>query len=242
MPTQLVPSTSSRLRNLEQQMISNEKNQLQKLNEQFLSYIERVRIFETYNNCLTVHCEQIEQAQQRTKANVIALKQEFNEYQTEKYQRDATNIQTINEQNNQKEKQIEIYKTKQTAAQGEHESYRKKIIELQKKFIDLQVNLLVNSCFRTKINIFIQTKTEQLRFEYENLNDDNIHYRKDLLSYQSLKSTILDELAHQRDIQQRLQIEVDDLKTQKQLAIQTYEADSQVLFVSFFTSFSNIQI
>lgn len=69
-----------------------------------------------------------------------------------------------------------------------------------------------------------------MRFEYENLNDDSNHYRKQLTYHQLLKSSILDEIAHQRDVRQRLQIEVEELKTQKQLASQSFEADTQVLF------------
>jgi hypothetical protein len=43
-----------------------------------------------------------------------------------------------------------------------------------------------------------------------------------------LKSAILDEITRQRDMSQRLQLEVDDLKIQKQIAVQAHEADSQV--------------
>jgi hypothetical protein len=62
------------------------------------------------------------------------------------------------------------------------------------------------------------------------LNDDNNHYRKHITYYQLLKSSILDEITRQRDIHQRLQLEVDDLKMQKQISIQAHEADTQVYF------------
>lgn len=75
---------------------------------------------------------------------------------------------------------------------------------------------------------FLKTKTEKLRFEYENLNEDSNHCRKQVSYYQILKSSILDEISRQRDMHQRLQLEVDDLKVQKQLTIQTHEADVQV--------------
>jgi len=77
-------------------------------------------------------------------------------------------------------------------------------------------------------------KTEELRFEYENLNDDNNHNRKHITYYQLLKSSILDEITRQRDMHQRLQLEVDELKMQKQLSTQAYEADTQVDFEKIF--------
>lgn len=46
--------------------------------------------------------------------------------------------------------------------------------------------------------------------------------------YQLLKSSILDEISRQRDMHQRLQIEVEDLKMQNQISSQTHEADIQV--------------
>ncbi|CAF4779999.1 unnamed protein product, partial [Rotaria sp. Silwood1] len=73
------------------------------------------------------------------------------------------------------------------------------------------------------------SKTEKLRFDYENVNDDSNHYRKQISYYQLLKSSILDEITHQHDIHQRRQLEIDDLKIQKQLSIQAYEADTQAI-------------
>ncbi|CAF4425608.1 unnamed protein product, partial [Adineta steineri] len=63
-------------------------------------------------------------------------------------------------------------------------------------------------------------KTEHLRFDYENVNDDNVHCRRQISYYQLLKSSILDEISRQRDINQRTQLEVDDLKMQKQITAQ----------------------
>ncbi|CAF0961402.1 unnamed protein product [Adineta ricciae] len=214
------PSTSSatgsymlatRHRNLNQQTVSNEKLQLRKLNDQFLSYIERVRLFETYNNCLTSHCEQIKAAQERTKTKLDLLKQEFDEYQQEKFARERKDIQLDNENIKDVEKQVDDVKTKEKFLQHEHDLNRQQIIDLQQQFIALQ------------------SKTEKLRFDYENINDDSNHYRRQISYYQLLKSSILDEISHQRDINQRVQLEVDDLKIQKQIAIQSHEADAQAI-------------
>ncbi|CAF4314941.1 unnamed protein product, partial [Rotaria magnacalcarata] len=46
---------------------------------------------------------------------------------------------------------------------------------------------------------------------------------------QLLKSSILDEISHQRDIHQCVQSDVDDLNRQKQLSIQAHEADAQAI-------------
>ncbi|CAF0900909.1 unnamed protein product [Adineta ricciae] len=202
---------ATRHRNLDQQTISNEKLQLRKLNDQFLSYIERVRLFETYNNCLTSHCEQIKAAQERTKTKLDLLKQEFDEYQQEKFARERKDIQLENENIKDMEKQVHDVKTKEKFLQHEHDLNRQQIIDLQQQFIALQ------------------SKTEKLRFDYENVNDDSNHYRRQISYYQLLKSSILDEISHQRDINQRVQLEVDDLKIQKQIAIQSHEADAQAI-------------
>ena len=60
------------------------------------------------------------------------------------------------------------------------------------------------------------------------MSDDTQHYRKQLSYYQSLKSCILDEISRQRDLHQRTDLEVEDLKMQKQITIQAHEADNQV--------------
>ena len=80
---------------------------------------------------------------------------------------------------------------------------------------------------------FFQAKTEQLRCDYNHLMEDTSHYRNQILNYQTLKSSIVDEINRQRDFTQRTQMEVEDLKMQKQLNIQTHEADVQVRFHSF---------
>ncbi len=85
----------------------------------------------------------------------------------------------------------------------------------------------------------MQAKREGLRFEYENLNDDNNHYRKHITSYQLLKSSILDEITRQRGIHQRLQMEVEDLRMQKQISTQAHEADTQVCLAGPILSSSN---
>ncbi|CAF4104050.1 unnamed protein product [Rotaria sp. Silwood2] len=202
------PSTN---RNTDHHSVSNEKLQLRKLNDQFLSYIERVRLFETYNNCLNIHCEHIKNAQERIKTKLDLLKQEFHEYQQEKFNREEKDLELENEYINDTEKQVEEYKNKKQFLQHEHELYRKQIIDLQQQSIDLQ------------------SKTEKIRFDYENLNDDSNHHRRQISYYQLLKSSILDEVTRQRDIHQRIQLEVDDLKIQKQLSIQAYEADTQAI-------------
>ena len=109
------------------------------MNDQFLSYIERVRIFETYNNCLTVHCEQIRNAQERTKTKLDSLREEFDEYQEEKFQREKNDRQLEEENTNQNEKQVDDWKRKQKFCQHEHELFRKQIVNLQKQSVDLQV-------------------------------------------------------------------------------------------------------
>ena len=133
---------ATRHRNLDQKTISNEKLQLRKLNDQFLSYIERVRLFETYNNCLTSHCEQIKAAQDRTKTKLDLLKQEFNEYQQEKIARERKDIQLDNENIQDVEKQVNDVKAKEKFLQHEHDLNRQQIIDLQQQFIALQVRSL----------------------------------------------------------------------------------------------------
>ena len=86
---------------------------------------------------------------------------------------------------------------------------------------------------------FSQGETEKLRFDYENLIDDNNHYRKQVSFYQSLKSSVLDEISRQRDINQRTQLEVEDLKMQKQINVQAHEADTQVSPVAFRRALAN---
>ncbi|CAM4762561.1 unnamed protein product [Rotaria magnacalcarata] len=191
--------------------VSNEKSQLKKLNDQFLSYIERVRLCETYNNCLTVHCEHIKNAQVCTKDKLDSLKQEFQEYQQERFNREQKDVELENDHNNDVEKQVNEYKNRRTFLQHEHELNRQQIIDMQQQSID------------------IQAKTEKLRFDYENFNDDSNHYRKQVSYYQLLKSSILDEISHQRDIHQCVQSDVDDLNRQKQLSIQAHEADAQAI-------------
>ncbi|CAF0860150.1 unnamed protein product [Rotaria sordida] len=191
--------------------VSNEKLQLRKLNDQFLSYIERIHLFETYNNCLNVYCENIKNAQERIKNKLDLLKQEFHEYQQEKLNREKKDIELENEFINDIEKQVEEYKNKKNFLQHEHELYRKQIIDLQQQSIDLQ------------------SKTEKLRSDCENLNDDSNHCRRQMSYCQLFKSSILDEITRQRDIHQRIQLEVDDLKIQKQLTIQAHEADTQAI-------------
>ncbi|CAF3376512.1 unnamed protein product [Rotaria socialis] len=191
--------------------VSNEKSQLKKLNDQFLSYIERVRLCETYNNCLTVHCEHIKNAQACTKDKFDSLKQEFQEYQQERFNREKKDVELENDHNNGVEKQVNEYKNRRTFLQHEHELNRQQIIDMQQQSID------------------IQAKTEKLRFDYENFNDDSNHYRKQVSYYQLFKSSILDEISHQRDMHQRVQSEVDDLNIQKQLSIQAHEADTQAI-------------
>ncbi len=120
------------------------------MNDQFLSYIERVRIFETYNNCLTVHCEQIQNAQGRTKTKLADIKQEFDEYQQEKHLRETKDLQVENANIAETEKQVDNLKNKQKSFQYEHDAYRKQIINLQKQSIELQVkrsNLASSSSF-----------------------------------------------------------------------------------------------
>ncbi|CAF0812164.1 unnamed protein product [Adineta steineri] len=198
-------------RNNDQHLLSNEKLQLKKLNDQFLTYIERVRLFETYNNCLTLHCEQIKTAQERTKSKLDLLEQEYDEYQQERFTREKKDLQLEHENFQIIDKQVNEYKNKESFFQHEHDSYRKQIIDLQKQSVDLQA------------------KTEHLRFDYENVNDDNVHSRRQISYYQLLKSSILDEITRQRDINQRTQLEVDDLKMQKQITVQAYEADKQAV-------------
>ncbi|UJR28051.1 hypothetical protein I4U23_009307 [Adineta vaga] len=202
---------STRNRNIDQHNVSNEKLQLRKLNDQFLSYIERVRLFETYNNCLTIHCEQIKTAQGRTKTKLDLLKQEFDEYQQEKFIREKKDIQLDNENIQDIEKQVKDLKHKEKFFQHEHDLYRQQIIDLQKQSVDLQ------------------SQTEKLRFDYENVTDDTNHYRKQISYYHLVKSSILDEITRQRDINQSTQLEVDDLQIQKQIAIQAHEADTQAI-------------
>ncbi len=122
---------------------SNEKFQLRKLNDKFLSYIERVRIFETYNNCLKIHCEQIRTAQERTKTKLDVLQHEFDEYQQEKFQREKKDLQLEYENIHDTEKQVDQFKNKQNYFQHEHDLYRKQIIDLQKQSIELQVSELM---------------------------------------------------------------------------------------------------
>lgn len=62
--------------------------------------------------------------------------------------------------------------------------------------------------------------------------EDTFHYRNQISNYQTLKTSIIDEINRQRDLQQRTQLEVDDLKMQKQLNTQTHEADVQVGFMT----------
>lgn len=120
-------------------MLSNEKLELKKLNDQFLSYIERVRLFETYNNCLATHCEHIKTAQERTKHKSDSLKQEFQEYQQERLNREKKDTELENEHTDDLEKQVNEYKKKKNFLQHEHELNRVQIIDLQKQSIDIQV-------------------------------------------------------------------------------------------------------
>lgn len=119
---------------------SQEKLQLRKLNDQFLSYIERVRVFETYNHCLTLHCEHIQNAQTRTKTKLDHLQQEFDEYQQDKCEREKKDLQLESKNIHQNEEQLNSLKNKQSFCQHEHEAHRKQIIDLQKQSIDLQVH------------------------------------------------------------------------------------------------------
>lgn len=127
------------------QSYSQEKLQLRKLNDQFLSYIERVRIFETYNHCLTLHCEHIRNAQIRTKSKLDQLQQEFDEYQSEKCEHENKDLQLESKTIHQNEEQVNSLKNKQSFCQYEHETYRKQIIGLQKQAVDLQVRRIFPS-------------------------------------------------------------------------------------------------
>ena len=130
------PSSSSRDTH---DSYSQEKLQLRKLNDQFLSYIERVRIFETYNHCLTIHCEHIRNAQIRSTNKLDSLQQEFDEYQRDKSEREKKDLQFEYGNIHQNEEQVKTLKHKQSFCQYEHEAYRKQIVDLQRQSIDLQV-------------------------------------------------------------------------------------------------------
>ncbi|CAF3339461.1 unnamed protein product [Rotaria sp. Silwood1] len=131
--------------NIDHHSVSNEKLQLRKLNDQFLTYIERVRLFETYNNCLNIHCENINNAQERIKTKLDLLKQEFHEYQYEKLNQEKKDLELETEYINNIEKQVEEYKNKKIFLQNEHELYRKQIINLQQQSIDLQVCIVISN-------------------------------------------------------------------------------------------------
>lgn len=148
-------SPIQRSRSVDCHAVSNEKLQLKKLNDQFLSYIERVRLFETYNRCLTSHADQIKTSQERTRTKIETLKQEFDEFQQERIQRESKDIQLENHHTYQVEQQVDENKTKQKFFQSEHEDYRKQIVEFQKKSIDIQVRIFFVIEF-SKIDFFRQ--------------------------------------------------------------------------------------
>jgi hypothetical protein len=135
--------TIARRQSVEHSDMSNEKVQLRKLNDRFLSYIERVRLFETYNHCLTLHSEQIQRAQERTRTKLDLAKKEFDEYQHERYNREINDQQLESNHLHQIEQQVNDLKTKQTIGEHQHEQYRKQIIDLQKQSIDIQVSCLI---------------------------------------------------------------------------------------------------
>lgn len=200
------------------------------MNDQFLSYIERVRLFETYNHCLTIHSEQIENSEKRIETKFNLIKQEFEEYQDERIQKENEVIEKENKQTKQIERQVDELKAKKNFFEQEHDQLRKRIVDLQRKTIDVQVEKSWKFLFWSEIDFsFVrQGETEQLRFDYENLTEDNNHYRRHLSFYQSFKSSIIDEINRQKDLTQRIEIEVEDLKIQKQLRVQSHEADIQV--------------
>ena len=133
-------SSASRSRSGDQHSTSSEKIQLRKLNDKFLSYIERVRLFETYNHCLITHSEQIRTAQDRTQTKLDLLKQEFDEYQQERFVREKKEMQLENNHIDQIERQVDELKNKTHIFQREHEQYRKRIVDLQQQSVDVQVS------------------------------------------------------------------------------------------------------
>lgn len=130
-------------RNHDDQILSNEKAQLKKLNDQFLSYIERVRLCETYNKCLTLHCDHIKTTQDDAKEKLDSLKQEFDEYQQEKYNREIQESKLENEHMHEIEKQVNECKNRRNFLQHEHELNRQQIIDMQQQSIDIQVKLIM---------------------------------------------------------------------------------------------------
>ncbi|CAF0769013.1 unnamed protein product [Didymodactylos carnosus] len=189
--------------------LQNEKTELKKLNETFLSYIERLRLFESFNECLSHQAHHIQQSKQRSSEIYAQYTKEYDDETKSKLEYIQRQTQDNEEKYSNLEKVIDSTKQRHDHLLTERDQNRSIIKELQRKYCDLEC------------------QTKLLKFELENVNYDKDNYRKQLSDLEAIRKQLTQRIQQEQEQYLLLKLDVDELELEKEIIVQAHEADTQ---------------